>query len=353
MAQQWDASITIGCSTVIDQKEILNTFSDLQATADKNAVVLRITGDEKDFKKVVERLQATNPEITTKVLLAFDEGQLRDATEFLSKVVSKQINTSGAISTAFKNQIKAGLGDKDAKETLTSVIKESFGDASKNTSGNVKIWIDSIKKEFDSFDFDVLKSMQADDAMKSLMEMSKKIEQVRKIFGTSKADRNQLGIANALDPEKVDFKLKDYETKFNDFYSQLGKFISQGAQELYSGVSESYKALRENAFQYLTTYAKSNGKPLFDFWDLDGLGERTEQVKAEITSASEEIAKTISNARTFIDNNISNYKEDSPKAAQDFFRNLEIIRQFTGKEYEATGDQETYLNAWKENTQNK
>ena len=68
MAREWDATVTIGCNTVLDEQQILKEFSNAQHLADKNIVKISITGDEKDFRKELEKLQSLDLSATAKIM---------------------------------------------------------------------------------------------------------------------------------------------------------------------------------------------------------------------------------------------------------------------------------------------
>ena len=175
MAREWDATVTIGCNTVLDEQQILKEFSNAQHLADKNIVKISITGDEKDFRKELEKLQSLDLSATAKIMLDFNNGDLKDSMDFLNKYISNGIRNSGVISKAFSDQIKSGLGNKDAKETLTSVIKSIGG--TKNTQNNFNKWAEQLKADISSFNFGKLLSMDSSEAMQSLTDITKTISQ--------------------------------------------------------------------------------------------------------------------------------------------------------------------------------
>lgn len=328
MAREWDATVTIGCNTVLDEQQILKEFSNAQHLADKNIVKISITGDEKDFRKELEKLQSLDLSATAKIMLDFNNGDLKDSMDFLNKYISDGIRDSGVISKAFSDQVKSGLGSKDAKETLTSVIKSIGG--TKNTQNNFNKWAKQLKSDLSSFRFDKLLSMDSSEAMQSLTDITKRIEQFRKIIETTKKERDTLGITGALEDFRDDTNnRKDYEKEIDTFYGKLGNYISNNIEKLNTDVTAKYEKLRQNMIDTLAEFLRGNGDALINKATIGNPDKQAQQLKSELDSANKAIEDAITQSRAelvkFLNKNTDDWSAAGTKNAAQYYATIKEL----------------------------
>ena len=328
MAREWDATVTIGCNTVLDEQQILKEFSNAQHLADKNIVKISITGDEKDFRKELEKLQSLDLSATAKIMLDFNNGDLKDSMDFLNKYISDGMRDSGAISKAFSDQVKSGLGSKDAKETLTSVIKSIGG--TKNTQNNFNKWAEQLKTDISRFNFDKLLSMDSSEAMQSLTDMTKRIEQFRKIIETTKKERDALGITGALEDFRANTNnRKDYEKEIDTFYGKLGDYISNNIEKLNTDVTAKYEKLRQNMIDTLMEFLRGNGDALINKATVGNPDKQAQQLKSELDSANKAIEDAITQSRAelskFLNKNTDDWSADKTKSAAQYYATIKDL----------------------------
>ena len=328
MAREWDATVTIGCNTVLDEKQILKDFSYALLLADNNIVNISISGDEKDFRKELEKLQSLDLSATAKIMLDFNNGDLKDSMDFLNKYISDGIRDSGVISKAFSDQVKSGLGSKDAKETLTSVIKSIGG--TKNTQNNFNKWAKQLKSDLSSFRFDKLLSMDSSEAMQSLTDITKRIEQFRKIIETTKKERDTLGITGALEDFRDDTNnRKDYEKEIDTFYGKLGNYISNNIEKLNTDVTAKYEKLRQNMIDTLAEFLRGNGDALINKATIGNPDKQAQQLKSELDSANKAIEDAITQSRAelvkFLNKNTDDWSAAGTKNAAQYYATIKEL----------------------------
>lgn len=328
MAREWDATVTIGCNTVLDEQQILKEFSNAQHLADKNIVKISITGDEKDFRKELEKLQSLDLSATAKIMLDFNNGDLKDSMDFLNKYISNGIRNSGVISKAFSDQIKSGLGNKDAKETLTSVIKSIGG--TKNTQNNFNKWAEQLKADISSFNFGKLLSMDSSEAMQSLTDITKRIEQFRRIIETPKKERDSLGITGALEDFRSNTNnRKDYEKEIDNFYGKLGDYISNNIEKLNTDVTAKYEKFRQNVIETLMEFLRGNGDALINKATVGNPDKQAQQLKSELDSANKAIEDAITQSRAelvkFLNKNTDDWSAAGTKNAAQYYATIKDL----------------------------
>ena len=328
MAREWDATVTIGCNTVLDEQQILKEFSNAQHLADKNIVKISITGDEKDFRKELEKLQSLDLSATAKIMLDFNNGDLKDSMDFLNKYISNGIRNSGVISKAFSDQIKSGLGNKDAKETLTSVIKSIGG--TKNTQNNFNKWAEQLKADISSFNFGKLLSMDSSEAMQSLTDITKRIEQFRRIIETPKKERDSLGITGALEDFRSNTNnRKDYEKEIDNFYGKLGDYISNNIEKLNTDVTAKYEKFRQNMIETLMEFLRGNGDALINKATVGNPDKQAQQLKSELDSANKAIEDAITQSRAelvkFLNKNTDDWSAAGTKNAAQYYATIKDL----------------------------
>ncbi len=354
MAKQWDAEVTIKCGTEIDMNELRKSFLNAQTIADKNAIVVNLTGDPKELEKTITEIQKKNPELVTSLNIKFDNNKLNEMSGLLSKAIGRRMSTGNEISNALRQQVESGIGDSKVNEYLSSVIKKAFGDKAKVTSGNVKSWLDPIKEELAKFNPEELVSMNSVSAMEKIIDLAQKIAQVQKIFNTTKNERIDLGIDKALDSNKLEFKYSDFKKQISDFYGNVGDFILSNIQKLNTDVSAAYKEFKGNWLQGITDVLSRNGNPQLNY-TIGDTDEIIKKLDAQIEALTAQIKEKFETAKTEIEKTLSNGYDGNQRTANNLAKNLALYKiDNGGQDYEVKSkSEEKTLNSFKKDIVNE
>lgn len=354
MAKQWDAEVTIKCGTEIDMNELRKSFLNAQTIADKNAIVVNLTGDPKELEKTITEIQKKNPELVTSLNIKFDNNKLNEMSGLLSKAIGRRMSTGNEISNALRQQVESGIGDSKVNEYLSSVIKKAFGDKAKVTSGNVKSWLDPIKEELAKFNPEELVSMNSVSAMEKIIDLAQKIAQVQKIFNTTRNERIDLGIDKALDSNKLEFKYSDFKKQISDFYGNAGNFILSNIQKLNTDVSAAYKEFKGNWLQGITDVLSHNGNPQLNY-TIGDADEIIKKLDTQIEALTTQIKEKFETAKTEIEKTLSNGYDGNKRTADNLAKNLALYKiDNGGQDYEVKSkSEEKTLNSFKKDIVNE
>lgn len=354
MAKQWDAEVTIKCGTEIDMNELRKSFLNAQTVADKNAIVVNLTGDPKELEKTITEIQKKNPELVTSLNIKFDNNKLNEMSGLLSKAIGRRMSTGNEISNALRQQVESGIGDSKVNEYLSSVIKKAFGDKAKVTSGNVKSWLDPIKEELTKFNPEELVSMNSVSAMEKIIDLAQKIAQVQKIFNTTRNERIDLGIDKALDSNKLEFKYSDFKKQISDFYGNAGDFILSNIQKLNTDVSAAYKEFKGNWLQGITDVLSHNGNPQLNY-TIGDADEIIKKLDTQIEALTTQIKEKFETAKTEIEKTLSNGYDGNKRTADNLAKNLALYKiDNGGQDYEVKSkSEEKTLNSFKKDIVNE
>lgn len=340
----------IKCSVDDEIAGLKSLFANAQDTADKNTIKVRVTGDEKELAKELEKLTKLNPSVLTKIVLDVDSGNLKETSEFLSKVIGNQLKQSGEISKAFKDQITSGIDEKQIKGLLSSTLKNAFGDSTKITSGNISSLFANIKKEVNELNAVTLKGMDTEQAFEKITELAKQLEILQSAF----KNQDAAGLTNALKPTNLDFSTKELKSTMAGFYTEIGNYIASDTQQLNNDITAAYTKVKDNLLQNLIQIFSGNGENLLEAFSIDGAEAQIVKNKEAIERIKNTMLSEVQKAKDSIYKILDNGYSGGTGAANSLFKYLQIIETYTGEKFtDFTAKQQETLDAMLQNVTGK
>lgn len=278
MATSDEYIFKVKCSVDDEIDGIKSLFANAQATADKNAIKVRVTGDEKELAKELEKLKKLNPSVLTKIILDVDDGNLKETSDFLSKVIGRQLRQSNDISKAFKDQITSGIDENQIRELLSSTLKSAFGDSTKVTSGNISALYGKLKEEAYELNAAMLRGMDTDKAFSRITEVAKKLEILQAAF----KNQDAAGLTKTLKPTNLDFDAKELKSTIGSFYKEIGDYIGSDTQKLNDDIVAAYTKVKDTLLQNVVQIFSNGGKTILEAISIAGAQEQIARNTAEI-----------------------------------------------------------------------
>lgn len=327
MATSDEYIFRIKCAVDDEIEGIKSLYSNAQATADKNAIKIRITGDDKELEKELEKLLKINPSVLAKVELDVDSGNLKETSNFLSKVIGNQLKQSNDISKAFKDQITSGIDEKQIRNLLSSTLKSALGDGTKVTSGNISALFKNIKKEASELNAVTLQGMDTEEAFSKISELAKKIEILRSAF----KNKESAGLTKTLLPTNLDFNTKELKTVIGDFYQEVGNYIASDTQKLNADITARYTEVKENLLQRLYEAFASGGESILETISIGGAEQQIQKNNAAIEKVKNTMLTKVQEAKDSVYKILDSGYTDSTKTANKLISDLATIEVYTGE----------------------
>ena len=323
MATSDEYIFKVKCSVDDEIDGIKSLFANAQATADKNAIKVRVTGDEKELAKELEKLKKLNPSVLTKIILDVDDGNLKETSDFLSKVIGRQLRQSNDISKAFKDQITSGIDENQIRELLSSTLKSAFGDSTKVTSGNISALYGKLKEEAYELNAAMLRGMDTDKAFSRITEVAKKLEILQAAF----KNQDAAGLTKTLKPTNLDFDAKELKSTIGSFYKEIGDYIGSDTQKLNDDIVAAYTKVKDTLLQNVVQIFSNGGKTILEAISIAGAQEQIARNTAEIEEIQNATIKKVQEARKNIENAAKAGYSERKSDANNLVRNFEIIKQ--------------------------
>lgn len=323
MATSDEYIFKVKCSVDDEIDGIKSLFANAQATADKNAIKVRVTGDEKELAKELEKLKKLNPSVLTKIILDVDDGNLKETSDFLSKVIGRQLRQSSDISKAFKDQITSGIDENQIRELLSSTLKSAFGDSTKVTSGNISALYGKLKEEANELNATMLRGMDTDKAFSRITELAKKLEILQAAF----KNQDAAGLTKTLKPTNLDFDAKELKSTIGSFYKEIGDYIGSDTQKLNDDIVAAYTKVKDTLLQNVVQIFSNGGKTILEALSIAGAQDQIARNTAEIEEIQNTTIKKVQEARKNIENAAKAGYSERKSDANNLVRNFEIIKQ--------------------------
>lgn len=323
MATSDEYIFKVKCSVDDEIDGIKSLFANAQATADKNAIKVRVTGDEKELAKELEKLKKLNPSVLTKIILDVDDGNLKETSDFLSKVIGRQLRQSNDISKAFKDQITSGIDENQIRELLSSTLKSAFGDSTKVTSGNISALYGKLKEEANELNATMLRGMDTDKAFSRITELAKKLEILQAAF----KNQDAAGLTKTLKPTNLDFDAEELKSTIGSFYKEIGDYIGSDTQKLNDDIVAAYTKVKDTLLQNVVQIFSNGGKTILEALSIAGAQEQIARNTAEIEEIQNATIKKVQEARKNIENAAKAGYSERKSDANNLVRNFEIIKQ--------------------------
>lgn len=323
MATSDEYIFKVKCSVDDEIDGIKSLFANAQATADKNAIKVRVTGDEKELAKELEKLKKLNPSVLTKIILDVDDGNLKETSDFLSKVIGRQLRQSSDISKAFKDQITSGIDENQIRELLSSTLKSAFGDSTKVTSGNISALYGKLKEEANELNATMLRGMDTDKAFSRITELAKKLEILQAAF----KNQDAAGLTKTLKPTNLDFDTEELKSTIGSFYKKIGDYIGSDTQKLNDDIVVAYTKVKDTLLQNVVQIFSNGGKPILEALSIAGAQDQIARNTAEIEEIQNATIKKVQEARKNIENAAKAGYSERKSDANNLVRNFEIIKQ--------------------------
>ena len=323
MATSDEYIFKVKCSVDDEIDGIKSLFANAQATADKNAIKVRVTGDEKELAKELEKLKKLNPSVLTKIILDVDDGNLKETSDFLSKVIGRQLRQSNDISKAFKDQITSGIDENQIRELLSSTLKSAFGDSTKVTSGNISALYGKLKEEANELNATMLRGMDTDKAFSRITELAKKLEILQAAF----KNQDAAGLTKTLKPTNLDFDTEELKSTIGSFYKKIGDYIGSDTQKLNDDIVAAYTKVKDTLLQNVIQMFSNGGKTILEALSIAGAQDQIARNTAEIEEIQNTTIKKVQEARKNIENAAKAGYSERKSDANNLVRNFEIIKQ--------------------------
>lgn len=323
MATSDEYIFKVKCSVDDEIDGIKSLFANAQATADKNAIKVRVTGDEKELAKELEKLKKLNPSVLTKIILDVDDGNLKETSDFLSKVIGRQLRQSSDISKAFKDQITSGIDENQIRELLSSTLKSAFGDSTKVTSGNISALYGKLKEEANELNATMLRGMDTDKAFSRITELAKKLEILQAAF----KNQDAAGLTKTLKPTNLDFDTEELKSTIGSFYKKIGDYIGSDTQKLNDDIVAAYTKVKDTLLQNVVQIFSNGGKTILEALSIAGAQDQIARNTAEIEEIQNATIKKVQEARKNIENAAKAGYSERKSDANNLVRNFEIIKQ--------------------------
>lgn len=323
MATSDEYIFKVKCSVDDEIDGIKSLFANAQATADKNAIKVRVTGDEKELAKELEKLKKLNPSVLTKIILDVDDGNLKETSDFLSKVIGRQLRQSSDISKAFKDQITSGIDENQIRELLSSTLKSAFGDSTKVTSGNISALYGKLKEEANELNATMLRGMDTDKAFSRITELAKKLEILQAAF----KNQDAAGLTKTLKPTNLGFDAEELKSTIGSFYKEIGDYIGSDTQKLNDDIVAAYTKVKDTLLQNVVQIFSNGGKTILEALSIAGAQEQIARNTAEIEEIQNTTIKKVQEARKNIENAAKAGYSERKSDANNLVRNFEIIKQ--------------------------
>lgn len=323
MATSDEYIFKVKCSVDDEIDGIKSLFANAQATADKNAIKVRVTGDEKELAKELEKLKKLNPSVLTKIILDVDDGNLKETSDFLSKVIGRQLRQSSDISKAFKDQITSGIDENQIRELLSSTLKNAFGDSTKVTSGNISALYGKLKEEANELNATMLRGMDTDKAFSRITELAKKLEILQAAF----KNQDAAGLTKTLKPTNLDFDTEELKATIGSFYKKIGDYIGSDTQKLNDDIVAEYTKVKDTLLQNVVQIFSNGGKTILEALSIAGAQDQIARNTAEIEEIQNTTIKKVQEARKNIENAAKAGYSERKSDANNLVRNFEIIKQ--------------------------
>lgn len=342
MATSDEYIFRVKCSVDDEIAGIKSLFANAQATADKNTIKVRVTGDEAELKKELEKLTSLNPSVLAKVVLDVDSGNLKETSDFLSKVIGKQMRQSNEIGKAFKDQITSGIDDKQIRDLLSSTLKKAFGDSTKITSGNISALYENLKNEAKELNAAMLQGMDTEKAFSRITELAKKFEILQSAF----KNQDAAGFTKTLSPKNLDFNVEELNATIGKLYNEIGTYIGNNTQKLNDDITAAYTKVKDNLLQNLIQMFSSGGKVMLDTLSIGGAEEQIRQNNAQIEKVKNAMADEVQKAQDEINQILKKGYTVSDKTSGRLAQAYANYEVYTGKKFTGlTAEQEEISNA--------
>ena len=272
MAKKFDYTLQIGADVDSFSDSLLEGIKIAQKEADKNKIVINITGDKEDLEKQLEQLNKNNYKVGASLELQIDK---KDFEKEFTKLKKYSSQTGKKISESLRNEISNSFKSKG----LSSFIKEYFNDDIQPTQKRIKEAIEGLYKDLHSYNLSEASGVD---------EIVSKIQQYEQLIRTFK------DISESKTYSKADFGFtfdsKKVTKELDSFYRDAGLYIKQ-----YSGQwAENIRIQYEDEMETL----KDSISRLFA-----GLPDsNTEKIEEGFAAANKEITET--------ENKVNSLKEE-------------------------------------------